>query len=83
MRQIDDLTNNSSIWYEYEEQKPVIIEGYQKRDTIKVSYSYIYKVENNISKEYNFQNHMQYLRSKTKTTVPTNLSGSTYFFQTK
>ena len=83
MRQMDDLTNNSSIWYEYEEQKPVIIEGYQKRDTIKVSCSYIYKVENNISKEYNFQNHMQYLRSKTKTTVQTNLSGSTYFFQTK
>ena len=45
MRQMDDLTNNSSIWYEYEEQKPVIIEGYQKRDTIKVSCSYIYKVE--------------------------------------
>ena len=45
MRQMDDLTNNSSIWYEYEEQKPVIIEGYQKRDTIKVSCSYIFKVE--------------------------------------
>ena len=45
MRQMDDLTNNSSIWYEYEEQKPVIIEGYQKRDTVKVSLSYIFKVE--------------------------------------
>ena len=45
MRQMDDLTNNSSIWYEYEEQKPVIIEGYQKRDTVKVSLSYIFQNE--------------------------------------
>ena len=55
MRQMDDLTNNSSIWYEYEEQKPVIIEGYQKRDTVKVSLSYIFKVEKNISKKCNFR----------------------------
>ena len=49
MRQMDDLTNNSSIWYEYEEQKPVIIEGYQQRATIKVRLSYIYKVQNKAS----------------------------------
>ena len=42
MRQIDDLTNNSSIWYEYEEQEPIIIQGYQKRATVKVSFNNIY-----------------------------------------
>ena len=38
MRQLDDFTNDSSIWYEYEEQAPIIVEGYQKRETVKVSF---------------------------------------------
>ena len=38
MRQLDDFTNDSSIWYEYEEQAPIIIEGYQNRTTVKVSF---------------------------------------------
>ena len=38
MRQLDDVTNDSSIWYEYEEQAPIIVEGYQKRATVKVSF---------------------------------------------
>ena len=37
MKTFDNATQNSTMWFEYEELEPIVIQGYLTRDQIKVN----------------------------------------------